>query len=83
MTEEIGHDGGVTGDGEDTAQVAVIGPAADVPVDSVALDGVSEVIVVPSPEDRYEAHVWQAAAEALIERRAPAVVLAGFSASPA
>jgi electron transfer flavoprotein alpha subunit len=59
--------------------VAVIGPAADVSVDSVALDGVSEVIVIPSPEDRYEAHVWQAAAEALIEQRAPAVVLAGHT----
>src|SRR6185437_8058911 len=40
---------------------------------------VREVIVVPSPEDRFEAHVWQAAVEALIERRAPRVVLAGHT----
>jgi electron transfer flavoprotein alpha subunit len=59
--------------------VALIGPAADVPADAVALDGVSEVIVVPSPEDRFEAHVWQAAVEALIERSAPSVVLAGHT----
>jgi electron transfer flavoprotein alpha subunit len=66
-------------EGAGALAVAVIGPAADVHVDSMAFAGVSEVIVVPTPEDRFEAHVWQAAVEALIEGRAPGVVLAGHT----
>jgi electron transfer flavoprotein alpha subunit len=65
--------------GAGSVAVAVIGPAADAQVAAVALDGVAEVIVVPSPEEHFEAHVWQAAVEALIERSAPAVVLAGHT----
>jgi electron transfer flavoprotein alpha subunit len=59
--------------------VAVIGPAAGVHADPVALDGVSEVVLVPSPGGHFEAHVWQAAVEALIERSKPSVVLAGHT----
>jgi electron transfer flavoprotein alpha subunit len=65
--------------GAGSLAVAVIGPSGDADADAVAIDGVGEVIVVPSPEDRFEAHVWQAAVETLIERRAPRVVLAGHT----
>jgi electron transfer flavoprotein alpha subunit len=36
-------------------------------------------VVVPAPQDRFEAHVAQAALEGLIEERRPALVLAGHT----
>lgn len=48
-------------------------------LDAVKLDGVEEVLLVASPEPHFEAHVAQAAVEALVEQRAPALVLAGHT----
>jgi electron transfer flavoprotein alpha subunit len=58
--------------------VAVIGRDADAEATLAALEvaGVEEIVAVPTPCERFEAHVWQAALEALIRERSPAVVLA-------
>ena len=45
----------------------------------VNVEGVAEIVTVASPLARFEAHVHQAALEALIDARAPAVVLAGHT----
>jgi electron transfer flavoprotein alpha subunit len=59
--------------------VALIGPDAAAQADAVALEGVQRVLVVPTPQAPFEAHVTQAAVEALIERRRPSLVLAGHT----
>lgn len=57
--------------------VALIGPDAAAQAGAVSLEGVRRVLVVPTPQAHFEAHVTQAAVEALIERRRPSLVLAG------
>ncbi|MFI4990270.1 MAG: electron transfer flavoprotein subunit alpha/FixB family protein [Solirubrobacterales bacterium] len=59
--------------------VALIGADADAHVAAVGLAGVQDVLVVPSPQPQFEAHVTQAAVEALIEQRRPTLVLAGHT----
>jgi electron transfer flavoprotein alpha subunit len=59
--------------------VVLIAHDADDHADAVKLAGVQEVLVVPSPLEHFEAHVAQAAVEALIELRAPALLLAGHT----
>jgi electron transfer flavoprotein alpha subunit len=59
--------------------VALIGADAAAQADAVALQGVQRVLVVPTPQAHFEAHVMQAAVEALIERRRPSLVLAGHT----
>jgi electron transfer flavoprotein alpha subunit len=59
--------------------VALVGPDAAAQAGAVALEGVQQVLVVPTPQAHFEAHVAQAAVEALIERRRPSLVLAGHT----
>jgi electron transfer flavoprotein alpha subunit len=59
--------------------VALVGPDAAAQAGAVALEGVQRVLVVPTPQAHFEAHVTQAAVEALIERRRPSLVLAGHT----
>ena len=59
--------------------VVLIGAEAQAPGTAAALAGVEQVLVVPTPQPHSEAHVTQAALEALIERRRPALVLAGHT----
>ncbi len=59
--------------------VALIGPDAEAQAGAVALEGVQRVLLVPTPQPHFEAHVTQAAVEALIERRRPSLVLAGHT----
>jgi electron transfer flavoprotein alpha subunit len=59
--------------------VALIGPDAAAQAGAVALEGVQQVLIVPTPQAHFEAHVTQAAVEALIERRRPSLVLAGHT----
>jgi electron transfer flavoprotein alpha subunit len=59
--------------------VAIVAHDADAHVDAVSVDGVEQVLVVPSPAEHFEAHVTQAALAALIEQRAPSLVLAGHT----
>jgi electron transfer flavoprotein alpha subunit len=59
--------------------VALLGQNAEAHVQAVDVDGVAEIVTVTSPYPQPEAHVSQAALEALISARAPAVVLAGHT----
>jgi electron transfer flavoprotein alpha subunit len=59
--------------------VALIGADAEQHAAAVGLAGVQDVLVVPTPQPQFEAHVTQAAVQALIERRRPALVLAGHT----
>ena len=59
--------------------VVLIGPDAAAQTSAVALEGVQRVLIVPTPQAHFEAHVTQAAVEALIERRRPSLVLAGHT----
>jgi len=59
--------------------VALVGPDAAAQAGAVALEGVQRVLVVPTPQAHSEAHVTQAAVEALIERHQPSLVLAGHT----
>lgn len=60
--------------------VALIGADAPAHVQAVSVAGVEEVILAAPAQERFEAHVWEAALGALIEARRPAVVLAGHTA---
>jgi electron transfer flavoprotein alpha subunit len=46
---------------------------------TLAVAGVREILAVPTPEPRFEAHVAQAAVEQLIAQRRPSLVLAGHT----
>ncbi len=59
--------------------VALIGAGAEAHAEQLDVAGVAELLVVPTPLHHFEAHVMQAALEALLERRRPAVVLAGHT----
>jgi electron transfer flavoprotein alpha subunit len=48
-------------------------------VEQLQRTGVEEIVLVPTPLEHFEAHVTQAALEALIERRRPSIVLAGHT----
>lgn len=65
--------------GAGTLTVAVIGRDAEPALDALELAGAQELVAVPTPCERFEAHVWQAALEALIDERRPAVVLAAHT----
>jgi electron transfer flavoprotein alpha subunit len=59
--------------------VAVIDRAPERFASALAADGVDEVLMVRSPCEHFEAHVWQRALEGLIEQERPALVLAGHT----
>jgi electron transfer flavoprotein alpha subunit len=59
--------------------VALLGAEPEVHAEAVDLAGVEEVVAIPSPSAHFEPHVAEAALEALIEARRPAVVLAGHT----
>ncbi|HEX3909214.1 MAG TPA: electron transfer flavoprotein subunit alpha/FixB family protein [Solirubrobacteraceae bacterium] len=65
--------------GAGPVSVAIIGDDGEVHAQLLGPAGVQDVLVVPAPQPHFEAHVTQAAVEALIERRRPAVVLAGHT----
>jgi electron transfer flavoprotein alpha subunit len=59
--------------------VAIIGAEADRHADALGATGVDEVLTVAGPTSDFEAHVHEAALEALIEQEAPALVLLGHT----
>jgi electron transfer flavoprotein alpha subunit len=59
--------------------VAIIDRAPERFASALAADGVDEVLMVRSPCEHFEAHVWQRALEGLIEQERPALVLAGHT----
>jgi electron transfer flavoprotein alpha subunit len=77
--ELIGAARALSEQGAGPVSVALIGADAEAHAQEVARSGVQDVLVVPAPEPQFEAHVTQAAIEALIERHSPSVVLAGHT----
>jgi len=59
--------------------VALLAADAGSHTATVNLAGVEEIVVVPTPTERFEPHVAEVALEALVEARKPAVVLAGHT----
>jgi electron transfer flavoprotein alpha subunit len=59
--------------------VALIGPDAQAHGEAVNVAGVEEIVLVPTPGDRFEADVFAAALEQLVAARRPAVVLAAHT----
>ncbi len=77
--EPIGAARALSEQGAGPVSVALIGADAETRAQEVNLAGVDEVLVVPTPHAQFEAHVAQAALEALIAERRPSVVLAGHT----
>ncbi|HEX4482322.1 MAG TPA: electron transfer flavoprotein subunit alpha/FixB family protein [Solirubrobacteraceae bacterium] len=59
--------------------VALIGAGAEAHAEQLDVDGVEQILVVPTALEHFEAHVTQAALQALIEQHCPAVVLAAHT----
>lgn len=59
--------------------VALVDHDAEALAPTLAVEGVQEILAVPTPEPRFEAHVTQAAVEQLIAERRPSLVLAGHT----
>lgn len=77
--ELIGAARAISEQGAGPITVVLIGAEAEAHAQEAKLAGVQEVLLVPSPQEHFEAHVTQAALEALIEQRRPSVVLAGHT----
>jgi electron transfer flavoprotein alpha subunit len=77
--ELIGAARALSEQGAGPVAVALIGADAEAHARQVALVGVQDVLLVPTPAPQFEAHVTQAALEALVQRRSPSVVLAGHT----
>jgi electron transfer flavoprotein alpha subunit len=69
IAQEIGTD----------MSVAVVGADADQFASALAADGVAEVLTVRAPCDGFEADVWAAALETLIDSEGPSLVLLGHT----
>jgi electron transfer flavoprotein alpha subunit len=59
--------------------LALVGPEEQLRPDALPAAGVAEIVNVPTPCESFEAHVWQAALEGLIDARRPSVVLASHT----
>jgi electron transfer flavoprotein alpha subunit len=77
--ELIGAARALSEHGAGPVTVVLIGHDAEAQAGAVAIAGVQRVLAVPAPQPHFEAHVTQAAVEALIERRRPSLVLAGHT----
>jgi electron transfer flavoprotein alpha subunit len=79
--ELIGAGRALSGEGGGSLTLALLGADAAAHAGAVDFVGVEEIVVVRLPCEHFEPHVAEAALEALIEARAPAVVLAGHTIS--
>jgi len=77
--ELIGAGRALSEQGAGPLTLALIGPEGQLRSDVLPAAGVQEIVLVPTPGERFEAHVWQAAVEGLIAARRPSVVLAGHT----
>jgi electron transfer flavoprotein alpha subunit len=59
--------------------VVLVDHEAEALAQALVVAGVQEILAVPTPEQRFEAHVTQAAVEQLIAQRRPSLVLAGHT----
>lgn len=65
--------------GDDKVVVALIGSQADSYVKNVSVAGVDEVVTVKAPTVEFDADLYEASVEALIDSKSPAVVLMAHS----
>lgn len=77
--ELIGAARELSAQGAGPITVALVDYDAEALAQTLAVEGVQEILAVPTPEPRFEAHVTQAAVEQLIEQRRPSLVLAGHT----
>jgi electron transfer flavoprotein alpha subunit len=77
--ELIGAARALSEQGAGPLALALIGPEGQLRADALPAAGVSEIVLVPTPCEHFEAHVWQAALEGLIDARRPSVVLASHT----
>jgi electron transfer flavoprotein alpha subunit len=75
--ELIGAARELSAQGAGSVTVALVDHDAELLAQTLVLAGVQEILAVPTPEPRFEAHVTQAAIEQLIAQRRPSLVLAG------
>jgi electron transfer flavoprotein alpha subunit len=75
--ELIGAARELSAQGAGPVSVALVDHDAELLAQTLVLAGVQEILAVPTPEPRFEAHVTQAAIEQLIAQRRPSLVLAG------
>ncbi len=76
--ELIGAARALSEQGAGPVTVALIA-GAQAHIEQVALAGVQAVLVVSTPQEHFEAHVTQTAAQALVDQLRPAVVLTGHT----
>jgi electron transfer flavoprotein alpha subunit len=77
--ELIGAARELSAQGAGPVTVALVDHDAEALAQTLAGAGVQEILAVPTPEPRFEAHVTQAAVEQLIAQRRPSLVLAGHT----
>jgi electron transfer flavoprotein alpha subunit len=77
--ELIGAGRALGTEGGGSLTVALLGAGAAAHAGAVDLAGVGEIVVVPWPCEHFDPQVAEAALEALVEARGPAVVLAGHT----
>jgi electron transfer flavoprotein alpha subunit len=77
--ELIGVARELSAQGAGLVTVALVDHDAEVLAQTLAVAGVQEILAVPTPEPRFEAHVTQAVVEQLIARCRPSLVLAGHT----
>ncbi len=77
--ELIGAARALSEQGAGPLTLALIGPEDELRADALPAAGVSEIVLVPTPCESFEAHVWQAALGGLIDARRPSVVLASHT----
>ena len=63
----------------DPVTLAVIAKDPGPLAEAVAVEGIDEILRIPVPSEEFENDVWHQALEAVIEARAPDVVILGFT----
>ena len=77
--ELIGAGLAVKGQADGPLKVAVLDQDPGRFAEQLSVDGVDELLLVPTPTAHFEAHVWQRALEQLIDAERPSLVLLGFT----
>jgi electron transfer flavoprotein alpha subunit len=77
--ELIGVARELSAQGAGPVTIALVDHEAEVLAQTLAVAGVQEILAVPTPEPRFEAHATQAVVEQLIARCRPSLVLAGHT----
>jgi electron transfer flavoprotein alpha subunit len=77
--ELIGAALAIKGESGGRLAVAVLDPQPERYAQALSADGVDELLLVPTPGEHFEAHLYQRAVEELIEAEGPGLVLLGHT----